>query len=119
MNINELKRRFPGASESFIEKNKDKGNASDTKPEQIIQHQLERQIQGKKENSRRVLISFETCRRRLLDEDDLCAKFFTDCLRYAGIIHGDSAKEATIEKPVQRLCKKGEKEHTIVTIEFL
>lgn len=44
----------------------------------------------------RHLVRITSFRLRLLDERNLADKYFTDALIYAGIIHGDSTKEAQI-----------------------
>jgi hypothetical protein len=54
-------------------------------------------------------------RRRLLDEDNLSEKYFCDCLRYAGIIPGDTPEQATI-KARQVKVKTAEEEKTVIEI---
>jgi hypothetical protein len=36
-------------------------------------------------------------RRRLIDPDNLCAKYFLDCVRYSGLIEDDSARHITYQ----------------------
>ena len=65
-----------------------------------------------KQDSKRVLVRITSHRERLIDPDNLCPKYFIDCLRYAGIIADDSA--AHIELSVsQRKCAKGQEETVI------
>lgn len=71
--------------------------------------------QVQKDSSKRILIRIVSVRKRLLDEDNLCEKFLVDCLRYAGIIPGDSPEQVKIET-VQRRCAKGEMEETFIEI---
>jgi len=63
----------------------------------------------------RVLISIVSHRRRLTDEDNLCGKFFTDCLRYSGIISDDCASKAAI-RITQVHIKAPEEERTEITV---
>jgi len=63
----------------------------------------------------RVLVRFTSVRKRLLDEDNLCAKFHCDLLRYAGLISGDEPGKTSI-KTTQRKAGKGEAEHTAIEI---
>ena len=57
-------------------------------------------------------------RKRLLDEDNLCAKFHVDCLRRAGLIPNDNPATAHIEV-MQRRCYKGEMEYTVILVRQL
>jgi len=45
---------------------------------------------GKESYSGRVSLRITSFRRRLLDEDNLVGKWFTDCCRYAGYIRQDT-----------------------------
>lgn len=47
-------------------------------------------------------------RRRLCDADNLCCKYFIDCLRYAEIIKDDSAKYITLEVGQQKVDSASE-----------
>src|SRR4051812_9263623 len=49
--------------------------------------------QRKEGYSGRVLVRITSYRRHLLDPDNLCAKYFLDCCRYAGILRDDSPEE--------------------------
>jgi hypothetical protein len=69
-------------------------------------------------HSGKVLIRIEDVRRRLLDSDNLVAKFHVDCLRYAKIICGDAPGQASIQVS-QRKLREGEFPHTNITIERL
>ena len=113
----ELKARFPNASDAFISANCDRVDDPRSAPE------LERSVrtgalvarQVKEANSQRFLVSVESVRRRLLDEDNLCEKYHVDCCRYAGLLPGDSPAQVSIET-TQRKATKGEEEHTVITI---
>lgn len=77
---------------------------------------------GKKQvqevDSRPVLISVVSHRKRLCDTDNLMPKWHIDCLRYSCLIQGDEPEKATI-KTSQIKCKKGEEEYTEITIDYL
>lgn len=61
------------------------------------------------------LVRITSVRKRLLDEDNLCEKFHIDCLRYAGLLPDDDPAETRIQT-TQRKTRKGEAEHTEITI---
>jgi hypothetical protein len=61
----------------------------------------------KESDPRRFLVVVTDYRRRLLDDDNRNTKWHVDCLRYAGIIPGDSPKTTVIQSR-QIQCKKGE-----------
>jgi len=63
----------------------------------------------------RVLVRVTSFRTRLLDEDNLCEKYYIDLCRYAGIIRQDHPGAATIEV---RQKKIGPKEPEFVRIEI-
>ena len=63
----------------------------------------------------RFLVRTTSVRKRLLDEDNLCSKYTTDLLRYAGIISGDEAGITKIET-TQRKAEKGEAEKVIIEV---
>lgn len=71
-----------------------------------------------KRDTGRYVISIIAVRKRLLDTDNLCAKFHTDALRYSSIISSDAPDKTTITT-TQRKCENGEEEHIIITIEYL
>jgi len=61
------------------------------------------------------LVRTTSIRKRLLDEDNLCAKYSTDLLRYCGAIPDDSPQQVKIETS-QRKAEKGEEEHTLIEV---
>ena len=75
------------------------------------------QAQIKVPNSGRLLVRVTSRRTRLLDEDNLSAKWVCDCLRYAGIIQDDTPSQVKIEVGQQKISgKAGEKESVIIEI---
>lgn len=59
-------------------------------------------------NTGRVLVRVTAFRVRLLDEDNLCAKFHVDCCRYSGILSGDDPRQAKIETGQVKVRTKAE-----------
>ncbi len=81
-------------------------------------HEPLAKAQVQEASSGRVLVRITSVRNRLLDDDNLCEKFHVDCLRYYGVIRGDSTKEAKIEV-LQRKPEPDEPEHTLIEVEQL
>jgi hypothetical protein len=61
------------------------------------------------------IISF---RRRLIDPDNLCPKWFIDCLRYWGYIQDDRPQDIVLEVSQEKVQTKAD-EHTRIEIEPL
>jgi hypothetical protein len=53
-------------------------------------------------------------RRRLLDEDNLCEKFFVDCCRYAGLLPSDAAGKARIAVSQEKVGSEAEERTEII-----
>jgi hypothetical protein len=70
----------------------------------------------KKGNPSRYYVRLVDVRPRLLDEDNLCAKYHVDALRYAGVIPDDRPELCRITT-TQRKCAKGEEPHTEIEVE--
>lgn len=67
---------------------------------------------AQKGDSRRFFVRVISYRVRLLDEDNLCEKYGVDCLRYSGILPGDSAAEARIVTSQEKVSSKDEERTT-------
>lgn len=112
MSPDDLKRLFPNATKSLLAVNPDcSGEAS--KLERVAGDAALGQTQTKNGDSKGFLVRITSVRKRLLDEDNLCGKYHTDCLRYAGVLPTDAPDKTHIQT-TQRKTKKGEEEHTIV-----
>lgn len=121
----QLQLRFPNASESFL-----RANASDHVPAPdhstpsapVVECDLRNGplAAGKAEgrDSGKFLVRVTSFRRRLLDEDNLCAKYVVDCCRYAGLIPGDAPGQARIVTTQEKVRSK-EDERTEILIERL
>lgn len=68
----------------------------------------------KESNSERIHVCVTSRRVRLIDPDNLCAKYFVDCLRYAGFIPEDNADAITLEVRQEKVSKKDEE--TVIEI---
>lgn len=61
-----------------------------------------------------VLVCVTSYRRRLLDDDNLLAKYFVDCCRYSGLIRNDCPGIARIVTKQERVSKKAQEGTEIV-----
>ena len=116
MNADELKRKFPRASQSFIKINFPDGN---TRPiDKLEPSPRVRPLAKKKDEGstcQRFLVRITAFRHRLLDEDNICEKYYVDLCRYAGIIPNDAPDQVSIESK-QKKVRKSEKERVIIEI---
>lgn len=72
-------------------------------------------VQTKEAGPERVFVRFVSVRKFLLDPDNLCEKWYLDCLRLICAIRGDEPEAITLET-TQRKVEKGEGEHTEITV---
>jgi hypothetical protein len=116
MNEEEIRKKFPRASQSFVRANRtDRPRETpQLEPDPVVGALGEGQAQAV--HTGRFLVRIEAVRVRLIDQDNLCEKYHVDCLRYAGLIPDDSPDRTQIEV-TQRKAKKGEEEHVIVSVE--
>lgn len=68
-------------------------------------------------NAGRVHLRIVSIRKRLIDPDNVSAKWLIDCCRYAGIIRGDEHDKITLQIE-QRKCAKGEAEATQIFLTY-
>lgn len=71
--------------------------------------------QGEAKGASRVHVRVTSFRSRLIDPDNIAAKYLVDCCRYAGLIVDDTA--AQIEYSCCQIKCKKEEEKTVITIE--
>lgn len=123
MNREKLKQLYPNASESFLERNSDNGQADiqpdDTGPVAKLERDIGDGTVGKvpvqKGVGRQFFVLVTAYRQRLLDDDNCCEKYHVDLLRYAGIIPGDSRKTTRIECRQEKV-KDGEPEEVKIEV---
>jgi hypothetical protein len=91
--------------------------APGAEPQRPVCHEPLAADAGEKENGRRFHVRVTSYRKRLLDPDNLCPKYFIDCLRYAGIIPDDSARfmDFTVR---QQKVKGDDEERTEIEVEI-
>ena len=116
---NELTRRFPKASQSFIKANLCAGDAWEAaKLESNPSHAPLEAKEVQRPIGERFLVSVTSVRKRLLDEDNLCEKYHVDLCRYAGVLPSDTPEQTSI-KVSQRKCAKGEEEKVEITVDTI
>lgn len=95
MTPDEFKALFPRASADTIAKNCGPWPAAKLEPSPCDAPLDAQEVQ--RPASGRVLVRVTSCRRRLLDEDNLCEKYHVDLLRYSGILPSDEPGKTKIE----------------------
>lgn len=71
-------------------------SSSRAKPQCPVQDEPVAEAKGEGENASRVRVRIVSYRKRLVDPDNLCPKYFVDCLRYAGLLKDDSARHVAL-----------------------
>ena len=69
-------------------------------------------------DTRKRLVRIKSFRVRLLDEDNLCAKFHVDSLRYAGLLPGDDPNQARIQVSQEKVAHRHQ-ERTEIFVEII
>lgn len=105
--MNELQRKvqamFPNAKEAFRLRNPDifgaldMGEAQNAKPQPVVCPEPMGPLSREEKNTACFLVRLTSYRKRLLDPDNLCPKYFIDCLRYSGLIPDDRPEDIQIE----------------------
>ena len=85
------------------------------KPKQAIRHGPLAETEREDSNPKRYAVSVESCRARKIDTDNLCAKYFVDALRYAGIIPDDRPEDIEYSISQKKVKTKAE-EITIIEV---
>jgi hypothetical protein len=113
----QLKAKYPNASESFLKANCDLvGSASPRpKPEPPVRHEPVAEKAREAGDTSRFHVRVVSFRRKLCDPDNLCPKYFIDCLRYAEIIPDDRPQDITLEVRQEKVKRK-EDERTDIEI---
>jgi hypothetical protein len=90
-----------------------KSSRRNSQPKRTVQHEPLAKNAGKEKNTGRIHIRFTVYRKRLIDPDNIIAKYIIDCLRYAGAIPDDRAKDITLEIKQE---KTREEEETLIEL---
>lgn len=117
----EIRRLFPYASKSTLARNRDADNQTPSpKPKRAIRDDALGKASRESSHAGRVVVRIVSFRRRLLDRDNLFggSKYFTDGLRYAGLLSDDAEAQICLEVSQQKVATK-EEEHTRIEIEPL
>lgn len=92
-----------------------KSSSRNSKPKRTVRNEPLAKNEGKEENAGRIHIRFTVKRKRLIDPDNIVAKYLIDCLRYAGAIPDDRAKDVTLEIKQE---KTREEEETLIELYY-
>jgi len=97
---------------------KNNSPAQTTLPERPVCHEPLATNKGETSHTSRIHVSIISYRRRLLDPDNLCPKYFIDCLRYAGFLQDDREEDITLQ--VSQVKVKGkDQERTEIELSWM
>lgn len=102
-----------GYEERNGEWHKARGAASRAESQPIVRHEPVAASARKARDTGRVRVRVVSFRSRLCDPDNLCPKYFIDCLRYAGFIADDAPECITLEVRQVR-CRRDEERTEIL-----
>jgi len=111
MKRNDLQSAFPNSSADFLARNT--GKIAKLESDSRDAPLGEKKVQGR--TGQKFHIRIKSFRKRLIDEDNLCAKYHTDLCRYAGILPDDAPGICKIEVS-QVKTAKGETEKTLIEV---
>lgn len=116
MNFDDITKRFPNASASFIKANLPPGCSGSAS---FVEHSPSpvplAADKAEEAATVRLHIRFTSVRKRLCDPDNISVKWTLDCLRFAGIIRGDEPDQITLEVR-QRKATSEEQEATLIEV---
>ena len=92
-----------------------RGQGADPKPKPCPRKRSHSTVQAPLRRPGKYLVCFESRRRRLTDEDNLCVKYHLDALRYAGAIPDDTPDSVKLSI-TQTKVASAEEEITIIDI---
>ena len=99
-----------------VNKHEDNRTSPGPEPESPVQHEPVAAQAGEAKNPSRIHVRITSFRCRLLDPDNLCPKYFVDCLRYAGLIPDDRAQDIALEVRQEKVSTRAQ-ERTVIEIE--
>lgn len=116
MTRDEILKRWPNASESFIARNLDAGSERTAAvPQPPVRHEPLGSPQAQAAYSGRIGVRIVSRRCRLLDPDNPCPKFHIDALRYLGLIRDDRPQDIALTVEQEKVGTKAE-ECTIIEL---
>lgn len=77
-------------------------------PEQPVLNREVGAVKGEEGNPSRIRVSVTSFRTALCDPDNLCPKYFIDCLRYAQIIPNDTSRDIALTVLQEKVATKAE-----------
>jgi hypothetical protein len=93
----------------------DRDEGGTAKPERSAANPLEQTAEDEARDSRKFIVRVASYRCRLLDEDNLVAKYHVDGCRYAGLLPSDAPGRAHIQVTQIKVGTR-EEEHTRIVI---
>lgn len=83
--------------------------ASSAKPKPIVRDEPVAEAAREIRHSGQIHVRITSFRSRLLDPDNLCPKYFIDCLRYSGLIPDDRAQDIALEVRQEKVKRTEER----------
>lgn len=87
-------------------------------PQQVVRHESVGPAPRKESHASRCVVRVVSFRRRLLDPDNLCPKYFIDALRYNQIIPNDRLEDIELQTAQVKVSRRQD-ERTEITISKL
>ena len=97
------------------QRNAHRAASQSPQPEPAIRHEPVAEEARKGGNPGRFQVRIVSFRGRLLDPDNLCAKYFIDCLRYSEIIPDDRPQDIELSVTQIKVANKSD-ERTEITV---
>ena len=98
--------------------NENSSATSCTKSKQIVRNEPLEQIQRETYYTGSVSVCITSYRRRLLDPDNLCGKYFLDAARYSMLIADDTPEKVSYTIKQVKVRKKQEEKTEIVILKL-
>lgn len=108
----------PISKDYHASSDQDRREASNTKPEQALRDEPVGTPSRETLYTSRVLIRITSYRRRLLDPDNLCGKWFLDACRYSRLVRNDRPQDIELEVSQEKVRSR-RNERTEIVIEPL
>ena len=89
---------------------------SGAKPKPAVCDERVGEAAGKEEHAGRFHVGVISFRCRLCDPDNLCPKYFIDCLRYAGVIPDDTSAHIDLSISQTKVAHRSEEKPQIVVL---
>ena len=107
--------RQAGYEERNGEWHKTRGAACRAEPQPVVRDEPVAASAREARDAGRVRVCIVSFRSRLCDPDNLCPKYFVDCLRYAGLIADDTPECITLEVRQVRCPRAEQRTEILIT----